>query len=165
MTTPVRKPTLFEGLDRDTAREIAALGTSRVLLTGRSLFSLGDDASELYVVERGRIALTLPMEIGERDRDLPIDERRAGDIVGWSAVVPPYRFTLSAHAEEDSQVLALPREALLDYCVAHPQTGRVLTANVTAVIGHLLNVFQTMWLREVNRSIQRHVAAQEWVRP
>ena len=161
--TPFTRPALFTGLSANTAADIAAIGTSRPLACGQVLFALGDPADSLYVIERGRIALTLPIEIGGRDQDLLIEERQAGETIGWSAFVPPYQFTLKATAVVDSRVLALPRVALLDYFAAHPDAGRVVTANVTAVVGHLLQVFQAMWLREVNRSVRLHVATREGV--
>ena len=49
---------------------------------------------------------------------------------------------------------ALPREALVDYFAAHPAAGYKIALNLAVVIGHRLHLFQTMWLRQVQRSVE-----------
>jgi CRP-like cAMP-binding protein len=86
-----------------------------------------------------------------------MEEKFPGETLGWSALVPPHRFTLNARASIPSELLRLPREALLEHLAAHPDIGYRLTLNVAAVIGHRLQVFQAMWLREMQRVVElRH---------
>ena len=146
-------PDLLQGLAPAGAEGVLALGVRIPVSGGESLFRLGDIAESLYVVERGRIALRLPMEVGGRPRDVIIEERGAGQTVGWSALIPPHRFTLKATAPLDSVVLAFPRATLLDYFTAAPAVGYAVMRNVAAVTGHRLQLFQTMWLREMQRTV------------
>ena len=54
---------LFKGLPPAEAELILGLG-SRVLLTaGAKLFHLGETADSVYLVVRGRLRLTLPMQV------------------------------------------------------------------------------------------------------
>jgi len=54
---------LLAGLhDRD-ASEIQSLGSRLSLTQGDVLFRLGTDADRLFIIERGRVALTLPMRV------------------------------------------------------------------------------------------------------
>jgi hypothetical protein len=78
--------------------------------------------------------------------------------VGWSALIPPYHFTLSAAASLDTEVIALPQKALGEYMAAHPAVGCKIALNLAVVIGHRLQLFQTMWLREMERTVQAHSA-------
>jgi hypothetical protein len=48
----------------------------------------------------------------------------------------------------------LPQEALVDYFAAHPAAGYKIALNLAVVIGHRLHLFQTMWLRQVQRSVE-----------
>lgn len=145
---------LLAGVAPADVRAIAALGRTATLRTGETLFRLGDAADSLFVIDRGRIALTLPMQIRERDEDILIEERTPGQTVGWSALIPPHRFTLTASALIESEVRALPSVALLDYFAAHPEVGYTVTRNIAAVAGQRLQVFQAMWLREMQRVVQ-----------
>ena len=107
------RPDLLAGLAEAEAASVLALGTHSLLPAGAVLFNLGDAADSLFVVERGRLALTLPMQVRGKQQDVLIEERSAGQTLGWSALVPPHHFTLKAAALVDSAVVALPRERAL----------------------------------------------------
>ena len=144
---------LLAGLAPEDAVRVMALATPLSLAAGQVLFDLGTDADTIYVIERGRIVLTLPLRVAGRDEHVLIEERQAGQALGWSALIPPHRFTLKATAPLDSVVLAFPRATLLDYFAAAPAVGYAVMRNVAAVTGHRLQLFQTMWLREMQRTV------------
>lgn len=152
----VDRPELLQGLSPEEALRVTALGTRIRVPSGAELFPLGAPADNLFVVERGRIALTLPMQVRQRAEDVLIEERSPGQAFGWSALIPPHRFTLKASAPLDSEVLAIPRIALLEYFAAHPDVGYIVTQNVAQVMGRRLQVFQAMWLREMQRVVELH---------
>jgi CRP-like cAMP-binding protein len=155
---PTATPDLLKGLSEDQAARLKALGTPTTLAAGQTLFRFGDEADALYLVVRGRIALTLPMQILEGEEEVLVEERQAGETVGWSGLVPPHRFTLNAAATIPSELCAFPRAVLLDHFLAHPSVGYAVTRNVAAVMGHRLQVFQTMWLREMQRAVDQKYA-------
>lgn len=149
---------LLKGLAEDESAQVLALGKRMVLNTGAELFRLGDVADCIYLVARGRLRLTLPMAVRGHDEDVMVEERSSGQTVGWSALIPPYRYTLTATAALDTEAIALPREALSAYFAAHPTTGYAVSLNVASVIGQRLQVFQAMWLREVQRMVEMRCA-------
>ena len=149
---------LLEGLAPEEAARVLALGKRTVLTTGAELFHLGDVADSIYLVARGRLRLTLPMNVRSHEENVLVEERSSGQTVGWSALIPPYRFTLTAVAALDSEMIALPREALNSYFAAHPETGRAVATNLASVIGHRLQLFQAMWLREIQRMVELRCA-------
>lgn len=152
------RPDLLAGLSHDESQALLALGERISLSSGQSLFRMGDEASTLYVVERGRIALTLPMQVLGREEDVLVEERSPGQTVGWSALIPPYRFTLNATAPLETEVVAFTRSALLEHFAAWPIVGYIVTRNVASVIGQRLQVFQAMWLREMQRLVELRCA-------
>ncbi len=146
---------LLNGLLPTEAEKVLELGTRLTVPTGTSLFRLGDPADRLFLVERGRIRLTLPMQVRGREEEIFVEERSPGQAVGWSALIPPYRFTLTATAPLfEAEVTALPREALRQYFAANPAAGHKIGLNLAVVIGHRLQLFQTMWLREMQRTVE-----------
>jgi CRP-like cAMP-binding protein len=149
---------LFKGLAPDEAERVLALGERVKLGAGTELFHLGDAAESIYLVVRGRLRLTLPMQVRSHEEAVLVEERSSGQTVGWSALIPPYRFTLTASAPEGAEVIALSREALNSYFAAHPVTGYAVSLNVSCVIGHRLQLFQAMWLREVQRMVELRCA-------
>jgi CRP-like cAMP-binding protein len=145
---------LLQGLGAADRERMLALGSPIHLSGGDELFRLGAQADSLYLVKHGQINLTLPMKIREQETDVLVDERTAGQTVGWSALIPPHRFTLRAKATVETEVAAFSRDALEQHFTAHPQVGYLVSLNLAAVIGQRLQLFQAMWLREVARMVE-----------
>lgn len=145
---------LLSGFSSGEVERVLALGTRRIIPTGASLFRLGDPADHLFLTERGRIRLTLPMQVRGREENILVEERSPGQTVGWSALIPPYRFTLTATVPLETEVIGLPREALREYFAAHPEAGYKVALNLAVVMGHRLQLFQTMWMREMQRTVE-----------
>jgi CRP-like cAMP-binding protein len=154
----IEQPELLKDLAAEEVQRILAIGTRMSLGSGASLFRLGDPAERLFLIERGLIRLTLPMQVRGRQEDVVVEERTAGQTVGWSALIPPHKFTLAATAPLETQVIALAREELRRYFAAHPTVGYQVTLNLAVVIGHRLQLFQAMWLREMQRTVEKHSA-------
>lgn len=150
---PTNGADLLAGLSPLDSAAVLELGTPLSLAAGAVLFGLGSDADSLYLIRRGRIALMLPMQLGDREEDVLIEERVPGQTVGWSALIPPHRFTLTATAPLPTELTVFRRDNLLAHCAKHPEVGYVIGMNVAAVVGQRLQVFQTMWLREMQRVV------------
>ena len=151
-------PDLLKGLAQADVDETLALGSQIFLDGGDELFRLGAEADCLYLVARGRINLTLPMQVRGKDQDVLVEERVPGQTVGWSALTPPYRFTLRATAPLATEVISLPRAALKDHFTKHPDIGYIVSLNLASVIGQRLQLFQAMWLREMERMVELRCA-------
>ena len=131
-----------------------------MLPRGTVLFRLGGPADSLYIVERGHLALTLPMQVLGREQNVLIEERHPGQALGWSALIPPHKFTLTATAPFDAEVLAIGRQQLLDHFANEPEVGYLVTRNVAEIVGQRLQVFQAMWLREMQRVVEIYAGRQ-----
>jgi CRP/FNR family transcriptional regulator, cyclic AMP receptor protein len=148
------QPELLKGLGPAEAEAVMALGTRRALSAGAVLFKLGAPADEMYLITRGRVALTLPMQVFGRSEDVLVEERLQGETIGWSALIPPHRFTLKASAPLETEVLAFSRGALVEHFASRPAVGHTVIRNVAAVIGHRLQVLQAMWLRQMQQMVE-----------
>jgi len=145
---------LLKSVPTADAAAVLALGSRLSLPSGTVLFELGAPAHHLYIIDRGRVNLTLPMQVFGREEDILVEERVAGQTLGWSALIPPHRFTLKATSQIDTELLVFERAALLDYFAAHPAVGYAVVGNVAATVGQRLQVFQAMWLREMKRVLE-----------
>jgi CRP-like cAMP-binding protein len=152
---PAWQPDLLTGLTPLDADAVIALGTPQELAPGAVLFRLGDEADAVYAIERGRIALSLPMRLAGCAQDVVVEEHDTGQTIGWSALIPPHRFTLTATAPLPTRVIALRRSRLLEFCAVQPRLGQIIALNVAAVIGRRLQVVQAMWLREMQRAVNQ----------
>ena len=145
---------LLKGLSPTEVEQVLPLGTRITVPSGGSLFRLGDSADRLFLVERGRIRLTFPMLIRGHEEEVFIEEKKPGEAVGWSALVPPYRFTLSATAPLETDVIALQRETLCALCERSPVVGARIGLNLSFVVAQRLQLVQAMWMREIERTVE-----------
>ena len=145
---------LLRGLSQEDVARTLALGSPIVISGGEELFHLGGQADCLYLVSHGRINLTLPMQIRGKDHDVLVEERKQGQTVGWSALIPPYRFTLRAIAPLRTEVVAIARCALQEHFRHYPEIGYKISLNLAAVVGQRLQLFEAMWAREMARMVE-----------
>ena len=130
-----------------------APGARRVLEPGDYLFLLGDDADRLYVVAKGVVDLCFPINVGGAMKDISVESATAGKTLGWSALVSPFRFTLSARAAEASEVISFTRADLLRFFEAEPRIGYDFLTGISEIVGIRLLKVQALWVRELQRTL------------
>ena len=92
----LRKIDILEGLDEAQRSRLAAIARIQSCRKGEYVFLLGDAADRIYAVLSGRVVLCLPLSLGGVVEDVCVRSALPGETIGWSALVKPYRFTLSA---------------------------------------------------------------------
>jgi CRP-like cAMP-binding protein len=150
---------LLRDLGAEASESVLSLSVPVDLRAGDVLFDLGTDADRLFIIRLGRVSLTLPMKLDGRAADLLIEEKLGGEVVGWSALIPPHRFTLKAAAATDTSLIAIPRDPLLALLAANPALGYALTRSVASIVGQRLQMFQAMWLRQMQGLLEAEPSA------
>jgi CRP-like cAMP-binding protein len=145
---------LFEDLPPEEVDALLSLASPTSLGTGEELFGLGDEATGVFLVVSGQVKLTLPLSVGERQLDIMVGERTAGHMIGWSGLIPPHRFTFKAVAAQDTELLALGRLSLLAFFNGKPDVGYLVYSNLARIVGQRLQLFQTMWVREMQHVVK-----------
>jgi len=142
----LRKTPLTAGLGHPERRRLAALCRERSADTGEILLREGSETTQLGVVRSGRVALRLQVPGRGSPTVLTVE---AGDVFGWSAVVPPYRATSTAIAIEPSELLVFEARALRDAldededlaAALYPRLLRAVARRLEATRLQLLDVF------------------------
>lgn len=148
---------LFRGLSGAQASSLLPLGRPVHLAAGATIFRLGDAAREVYVIQSGQLSLTMPIRIRDAEEDAFVEEKGPGDLLGWSALAPPHRYTLTARATEDTDLTAFIGTELQAKFTLDPATGVVVLMNLIAMLGHRMHQTQAMWLRELQRTLDTRV--------
>lgn len=104
---------------------------------GETILHEGDDTPFLGVIERGRVALRLRVpERGERMTFVTIEP---GELVGWSALVAPYRATADAVATEDTGLLAVDATELRALLERDPEVAAAFLPIVLETVSRRLS--------------------------
>ena len=155
----LRRAAIFGELDEKVVAQLLAVARPRQCQAGECLFLLGDHADRLYVVLKGRVELTFPLSFGGVVRDVSVESRTPGTALGWSALVKPHRFTLSARAAEDTELAAFLRQDMFRVFAAEPRIGNVVMGHIAEIVGRRLLQVQALWAREVQRAVEDSLGA------
>jgi CRP-like cAMP-binding protein len=125
------------------ARErLASIGAHAVFATGEVVLRDGAPTPFLGLVESGRIGLRL--SVPERGNQTVVTIE-PGELVGWSAVVPPYRATAEAVALEPTRVETFEAGALRDALASDRElASELLPILLTCVSDRLTTSWQQL---------------------
>ena len=102
---------------------------------GEYLFREGQPADTFFVVRHGRVA----MEVRTPTGSMVIDTAEEGEVVGWSWLVPPYRWTFDGRAVDDVRAVAFDGACLRGKCADDPELGYDLLQRVVGVMSARLH--------------------------
>lgn len=153
MQESLRAAELFDGLDAAKLARLGAIARKRTLQSGDYIFLLGDTAQYISLVVHGLVDLCLPISIGGVVKDITVEAVGPGKTIGWSALVRPFRFTLSARAAAPTDILAFGRLDLEQLFASDPVIERVIRTGVSELMVSRLTMFQALWARELQRAL------------
>lgn len=114
---------------------IAGCGTNVVFPAGSVIAREGDAADRFYVLRDGRVAI----EVHAPGRGpLVVATADAGDVVGWSWLVPPHRWRFDVRAVTDVHAVALDGACLRAKCDQDPALGYRLLRRFSGVVADRL---------------------------
>jgi len=131
----LKRMDVFEGLTEEDLRKIAAIAEERTYDAGQMIFAENDMATKLFLVQEGRVAIQFAL--GDRRR-ATVQTVGKGHLVGWSALVEPYRFTASAVAVVPSRLIAVDGQGLQELFQADCRLGFIIMHRLAVIISERL---------------------------
>jgi CRP-like cAMP-binding protein len=141
----LRRLPLFAGVDCGLLKSLAMAGEEIVVPRGEWLFHEGEKADALYIILEGRIDIRIRM--GLRDIAPPnLTTLREGEILGWSALVRPFVYTMGAIANSDTRLVRMDGVRLCELMEQHPEMGFSLMRRLSQVLGERLTNLRTRFV-------------------
>jgi len=138
----------FQGLKKEHLELIVGCASNVRFDGGEFIFREAEEANQFYLIRRGKVAL----EVFSPERGpLTILTLADGEVLGWSWLVPPYRWKFDARAVELTRAIALDGKCLREKSERDHDLGYELLkrfAHITeqrleATRLQLLNVYET----------------------
>ena len=126
----------FAGLDPTHAEVLAEHVEEKSYAAGELLFRQDDAAEHFYILLDGAIEVEVPSIQGPA---LIVQSLGKDDILGWSWLIPPYKWTFEAKARHDARVLVFDGKFLLQYCEEHHHFGYALMKRFASLMSERLN--------------------------
>lgn len=98
----------LQGLEPQYLGLIVGCASNVRFKSGQFLFREGEEANQFYMVREGKVAL----QISTARQPIIIQTVDKGEVLGWSWLVPPYRWRFDARALELTRAIALDGRCL-----------------------------------------------------
>jgi CRP/FNR family transcriptional regulator, cyclic AMP receptor protein len=138
----------FQGMKEEQLELLVGCASNVRFDAGELILREGEEANIFYLIRHGRVAL----EIFAPERGpVTIQTLGEGEVLGWSWLVSPYRWRLSARAVELTRAVALDGKCLRaksesDYHLGYElfkRFSQVMMERLQAAHFQLLNVYGT----------------------
>jgi len=140
----LKEHSFFKGLKAEYISFIVGCASHKVFKAEELILKEGQSADKFYLVRSGRVMIYI-----DTPRQITIQTIGGGDILGWSWLIPPYRYRFSAKAVENTRAIALDGKCLREKCEKNPDLGYellkrlmgVFTARLEATRLQLLDIY------------------------
>jgi CRP/FNR family cyclic AMP-dependent transcriptional regulator len=137
----------FDGMKQEHMDLLVGCASNVRFDAGQFILREGEEANSFYLIRQGKAAL----EIYAPGRgSISIQTLGAGEVLGWSWLVPPYRWRFDARAIELTRAIALDGKCLRQKCEKDADLGfallqrfsQVMVEHLQATRLQLLNVYE-----------------------
>jgi CRP-like cAMP-binding protein len=121
----------FQRLAPEHLKLLVGCATNVRFDAGAFLFRTGEDANQFFLIREGAVAL----EAAAPGRvPVVVQTLGAGEILGWSWLIPPYHWTFDARALEPTRAIALDGRCLREKCEADHDLGYELLKRISHIL-------------------------------
>jgi len=103
----------------------------------------GEKAKDIFLLVKGEIHLRFQLPGRDTSADMNISTIQPGGVFGWSALVPPRRYTLAALCDSPScQFLRADGHELERFFELEPRIGYMFMRNLAVIVGSRLRALR-----------------------
>ncbi|MBI5585544.1 MAG: Crp/Fnr family transcriptional regulator [Deltaproteobacteria bacterium] len=107
------------------------------------LFREDEEAKYLWGIISGKVDLRFDLPARETEEALTISRIEEGGIFGWSSMIPPFFYRLSAYCvSKGLEVIQIERACLTKVFEAEPRIGYLVMSNIAQVIAARFQALQ-----------------------
>jgi len=121
----------FSGLDQPFLNLIVGCAANVRYAPSTYIFREGDDANAFYLLREGKVALEISTP---QHKPIIVDTLDAGDILGWSWLLPPFQWKFNARATTGLRAIALEGRCLRTKCEENHELGYELLKRFSQII-------------------------------
>ncbi|MGA2033809.1 MAG: cyclic nucleotide-binding domain-containing protein [Thermoguttaceae bacterium] len=131
----LRRYPYFAAISDESLKRIAMVAEEKCIKAGTPLFGEGDPASHLSVILRGEVNIQYLLGNGELRT---VDTLVPGDLLGWSAIIEPFKYTAIGVTTRDTELLCVDGVKLREIFEHDPLLGYRLAIQVAKLLAHRL---------------------------
>lgn len=148
----LRSVPLFAGLDDQAATDLRNLLKMRDAKGGSVLFRTGDSGDAMYLIETGRVRISVHDEDKE---EVTLAELAGGDFFGEMALIDGKQRSADAHVIEDARLAILDRDKFVSFVRSNPDVALEMLVTVSDRLRRTDDLLR----RRVSRNVNEEQAA------
>ncbi|MBW7884186.1 MAG: cyclic nucleotide-binding domain-containing protein [Caldilineaceae bacterium] len=131
IASTIKEHPFFQDLEPQHVQRIAAFASPVQFNRGQVIFEESGHADCFYLVERGLVALSVGVP---GKGNVTVQTIRSGDMLGWSWLFQPYRWSFTARALEPTDTLRFEAAGVRQLCGEDCKLGYALVYRFADVI-------------------------------
>jgi CRP/FNR family cyclic AMP-dependent transcriptional regulator len=143
--TMIGEVPIFGLLDDEERDALSKMMDCRDFKEGETIFHYGDPGGEIFILRSGRVELFVESTEGQK---IILSENEKGDVIGELSFLDGGSRTATALASEDTQMLAMHRDRLLEFIDKHPHAAM----DLLTVVGRRLRATDELLRTRVSRN-------------
>jgi CRP-like cAMP-binding protein len=143
----IRSVPLFASLDDEAAVNLRNLLRVNDVPTNTSLFRAGDDGDAMYLIEQGRVQITIT---DEDKKQIVLAELAQGDFFGEMAIIDGKQRSADATVTETARLAVLSRENFLSFIHENPKVALEMLSATFSRLRRTDKMLQQRVSRNVN---------------
>jgi CRP-like cAMP-binding protein len=141
----------LKGLSKSQLEVLANNAMLVEFLPGRLIFEEGLEAHRFYLILEGTIALESSNANGGSDL---VQTIKAGDVLGWSWLFPPYLWNFDARAVEPTKAIIFFAPTLRELCESDHHLGYEMLKRVAQVVISRLQSSRVQALKRAKKNVK-----------
>ena len=146
---------IFAGLSDHELEPIAKTCSQRTYQAGECCAVHGEIMDELRIVNGGKVAIEIRIEVTPYTQTLGIATLTRGNVLAWSTLVEPHVLTASARCIDKARVICIKASDLQHIFKERPSLERVVMKNLATVINSRLRDSYSQLVRLVAEMIKQ----------
>ena len=143
----IRSVPLFASLDDEAATDLRSLLRTQDTKAGATLFRAGDVGDAMYLIESGRVRITVS---DEDQKQIVLAELARGDFFGEMAIIDGKKRSADAAVFEDARLAILSRENFLNFIQRNPTVALEMLSATFSRLRRTDKMLQQRVSRNVN---------------
>jgi CRP-like cAMP-binding protein len=148
----VAQSAIFRGVAPSALEDLVRRMQVRTRAAGAILVSQDEPGDAMFLIAEGRVRIAL---FGENGRELTLSTLTRGDFFGEMSLLDGRPRSANVVAVEDTALLVLTRDALLDHLRSHPQTALNLLGEMSRRLRRADETIANLALHDVHRRLVR----------
>lgn len=141
---------IFKGIEENFLKKLANVGQEIVYARGHIIFQEGEEAKALYILRDGQVSLDMKIDMGQGQgvHQATVDSAKKGTAFGWSALIEPHRYTLTATCLEPVSLIVFEADKLRSLLDSEPSLGYHVMKKMAKLIAIRLEHTRNLLLSE-----------------